>query len=599
MTASVPDDGSLPPCAVAAPAAEAGRGRFVLAREWAYVINATAYLPLTHAEVEQHMLHLVNRLFDAVRSEPFDPTPAAGVGARLVEMHCVGRDSIRRSAEVLGKALLNQDELHDVERLAERVIAVLGEMMAGYSEALRGGAQHVGTVIEEGNDVALLRRKLTDQALHDSLTGLPNRLSFRAELAKALRRADPTTGITLYQLDLDGFSLITGGHGDELGDRLLEHVARALKNGVAQEKATVARLGADEFGILVENTPATPAVPTMIERLTEALSEPVYLDGEHGLATSASVGVVHQPDPGIRTSELLSAAELTLRRAKSAGRGQWLLADPELDTRDRETAALAASMPGALETGEIRVGYRPVVWLADGRRAAVEALVSWDHARCGRLSHEECLTLAEPTGLILDLGSWLLSSACKRFQGERDELLLSVALTRSQAADPDLVGLVRRVLDSSGLRPNRLVLGFPGRALAEGGETAENLTVLSEIGVRTIVHGFGAVGDVLFLEDLPVHGIRVDRRIAARQAASESATMRVLATTIELAHQAGMRVSVDGVDTEEQAGFWRAAGVDYALGGMFGDTRSRDRARRAPATFGAWPTTTSSPTSTS
>lgn len=573
MTACVPDDGSPPPSPPAAPAAEAGRGRFFLAREWAYVISMTAYLPLTHTEVEQHLLHLVNRLFDAVLSEPFDPTPAAGVGARLVEMHFVGRDSIRRSAEVLGKALVNQTEVPDVDRLAERVIAVLGEMMAGYGEALRDGTQHPQEPIEDDSDVSLMRRRLTYQALHDSLTGLPNRLSFRTELTRALRQADPATGITLYRLDLDGFSLITGGHGDELGDRLLEHVAGKLKSVVAQEKATLARFGADEFAILVENTPATPAVPVMIERLTEALSEPAYLDGEHGLASSASVGVVHRPDPRIRTSELLSAAEMTLRRAKSQGRGQWLLSDPELDTRERETAALAASMPGALETGEIRVAFRPVVWLADGRQAALEAVVSWEHARHGRLSHDECLALAEPTGLILDLGSWLLSSASKRFQNEPDDLQLSVVLTRSQAADPDLVGVVRRVLDSSGLRPDRLVLGFPSRALAGGGETAENLTVLCEIGVRTVVHGFGAVGDVLFLEDLPVHGIRVDQRLVARQAERpepESATMRVLAMAIEHAHQAGMRVSVDGVKTRAQAEFWHAAGVDFALGALFG-----------------------------
>lgn len=698
MTAPVPDDGAPPRDAVV-PTGEFGRGRSLLARKWAYVISTTTYLPLTHTEVEQHMLHLVNRLFDTVLSEPFDPAPAAGVGARLVEMQCVGKDSIRRSAEVLGKALLGQPELDVLERPAERVIAVLGEMMAGYSETLRdvtqrrqeglnqsllsaaedarrsgpvgranfeevfrssssgiavlgldgrfrhvneavgvvfgrpvaeltlpevvdpgdaeliraawaslvtgeiahlseraqvtredgsrthvslsaalvrdagGRPEHVVAVVEEDSEISLLRRRLAYQALHDTLTGLPNRQSFRAELGETLERADPATGITLYHLDLDGFSLIAGGHGDEIADRLLQHVAESLKSVMARETAVVARLGADEFGILVENTVATPAVPSMVERLAEALSEPVFLDGEHGLATSASIGVVHRPDPGTPPAELLLAAERTLRRAKSGGHGQWLLSDPELDAEDRETAALAASMPGALETGEIQVVYRPVVRLDGGRRVAIEALVRWDHPHHGPFSHDQCLALAEPTGLILDLGGWLLSSACQRLRGEDEELRLSIVLTRSQAADPDLVAVVRRILGETGLRPERLVLAFPGGPLGESEETAENLSVLSEIGVNTIVEGFGAVGDVLFLEDLPVSGIRIDRRLVARQAerpAPESPTMRMLATAIEFARQAGMRVSVDGVDTEEQAAFWRAAGVDYALGDLFG-----------------------------
>ena len=697
MTALFPDDGS-PLRGAVVPTGE-GRGRFLLAREWAYVITTTAYLPLTHTEVEQHMLHLVNRLFDALLSEPFDPAPAAGVGARLVEMQCVGGDTIRHSAEVLGRALLSQTRLDGADRLAERVIAVLGEMTAGYTEALRGvtrrrpegldqspptvaedarrngsvgwanfdevfrssssgiavigldgrfrhvneaipvifgrpvteltlpeavdpddaglvrGAwrylvtgetarlnvharvtrqdggqvrvsvsaslvhdpdgrpEHVIAVIEQDSDVSVLRRRLAYQTLHDTVTGLPNRRSFQSELEKALDRADPATGITLYHLGLDGFSLITGGHGDEIGDRLLKRVAEGLKNVVAGEKAALSRLGADQFGILVENTLVTPAVPAMVERLAQALSEPVFLDGEHGLGTSASIGVVHRPDPGTPPVELLLAAEMTLRRAKSGGPGQWLLSDPELDARDRETAALAASMPGALETGEIRLSYRPVVRLDSGRPAALEALMCWHHPRHGVFMHEKCLALAEPTGLILDLGSWLLSSACRQLRREHDELKLSIGLTRSQAADPDLVAVVRRILGETGLHPDRLVLGFPSRALAEGDETAENLSVLSEIGVGTVVRGFGAIGDVLLLEDLPVAGIRIDRGLVARQTeqpAPESASMRMLVMTVELAHQAGIRVSVDGVDGEEQAGFWRAVGVDLAIGDLFG-----------------------------
>jgi diguanylate cyclase (GGDEF)-like protein/PAS domain S-box-containing protein len=697
MTVPSADDPPPPHHEVIVPA-DATRGRFLLARKWAYLISGTAYLPLTHSELEQHMLHLVNRLFDAIRSEPFEPSAAAVVGTRLVEMQCVGPDSIRRTVEALGRALLYQPELAGVDRLAERVIFVLGSMMTGYSERLRqvtqqrqeelnqslhkvaddarrahligharfeevfsssssgvalvapdgrirrvneamasivqrsaadltglglsgliapqdagqchevlrrleseepprlemdchmvrgdgavvpvsfsaslirdadGVADHFVTVVEAGSDAARLRRNLSHLSRHDALTGLLNRQAFRNALQAALRRAP----VTLYHLDIDGFSLVNTGLGAETGDRLLVSVAEGLRSLVAPEKATLGRLGADEFGIVVENAPQSPSVLATVERIQELLDEPVYLDGEHGLAAPVSIGVVDRPDPDAEPAELLRAAETAVRRAKRAGRRQWQLHDPREEARERESSSLAASMAGALETGEIQVVYRPVTGLDTGARIGVEAVACWDHPRRGLVPHADCVMLAEQTGLVLSLGSWLLRQACERMAQAGDGLSLSVPLTISQAADADLVGVVRRVLDTTGLSGERLELGFPAEALAgEHGETADNIGVLAEIGVRTAIHDFGAAADAIFLEDLPVASVRLAPRLVVRQRERpepDSTITKVVTSMVHLVHLTGTKVSVDGVGTPEQAGFWRRAGADFALGELF------------------------------
>jgi diguanylate cyclase (GGDEF)-like protein/PAS domain S-box-containing protein len=687
-------------------AGQAARRRAQVARKWAYLVNGATYVPLTHDEIERHMLELIDRLFDAVRTDPVAIESATGVGARLVELQCVGRESIRRSVEVLGKALLHEPELRHVNHLADRVVQVLGAMMSGYSESLRqvsqqrqellnhsllkvsrdtqkkllisqaefdevftgtasgiaitgldgrlvrvnsalaktldrlpaeiaeltlfdlvhpedvedlrvaygklldgtssrllqghrlvardgeamwasfagtvvrdehDEAQHFVTIIDDDTEVSLLQRRLSHQSLHDALTGLPNRQFFSTRVENALRHADPATGITLYHLDLDGFSLIADGLGLEVGDRLLKSIGGRLKSVVADENAIVARIGGDEFGIVVENTPSTPDVITTVRRIYQELSEPVYLDGHRGVAASASIGVVHRPERDIEPAELLRAAHMTLRRAQRNGHRQWQLFDPSQDSHDRRTFTLAATMPGAWESGEIHVVYRPLVRLADEQVVGIEALLQWEHPDLGSLPHGKCLKLADETGLSLPLGNWLLRTACdevREWQGRSGhDLQLSVGLTPNQAADPDLVGGIQRTLDETGLRPERLRPGLPvGALLTNHGETLDNVRVLTDIGIQTEVQDFGAVGDVECLEDLPVHAVRIAPRLVRRQAqrgSGKSLVSRSLTNLIEIAHLAGASVIVDGVETAEQASWWQSAGGDVGLGGHF------------------------------
>lgn len=245
------------------------------------------------------------------------------------------------------------------------------------------------------------------------LTGLPNRQYFGTHLETALRRADPVHGVTLLHVDLDAFGMICNSLGRRVGEQVLVHFAQRLKAVVARERAMIARFHSDEFGILIENTAMTPDINTIVRAINDELAEPFFVEG-HGLALSASAGVVHRPVRGIDPAELLRAADQTLRRAKARRRGQWKMFDPVADAADRRAQGLAVGMAGAWENGEIEVRYRPMVRLADGGLAYVEARLQWDRPGRPTLAHERCAALAEATGLVLPLGDWALRTASRR-----------------------------------------------------------------------------------------------------------------------------------------------------------------------------------------
>jgi diguanylate cyclase (GGDEF)-like protein/PAS domain S-box-containing protein len=700
VTAPLPHDDALPASRKTPSASRAARRMDTLARKWAYLISTTAYLPHTPAEIENELSILLGWLFEAVVSDPVGTEEAAAAGGRLVELGCVGPDSLRCTMEVLGKGLLREPELRRLDNLAERVVVVLGALSAGYGETLRediqkkqeglsrallkieqetrrkqvitraqfeevfagsasgvaltgldgrilranaalaktlnrtpaeitalslfdlihpdevdqvradyrdlaqgkqhrlrlgrrligkdgepmwatfagavvrdatGEANQLITIIDDDTEVSLLQRRLSHQALHDALTGLPNRQCFTSRMENVLRQADPATGVTLYHLDLDGFSLITDGLGQELGDRLLKSVAAKLKSVVEGENAIVARLGADEFAVLIQNKPTTPDMTTIVRQINHELTEAEYLDGHHGVAVSASIGVVHRPPRDIAPSELLRASDMTLRRAQANGNRQWELFDRVRESRERHEYSLAASMAGAWENGEIQVVYRPQVRLADDEVVGVEARLRWNHPREGRLPHETCVRLADETGLILPLGGWLLRTACEQVSAAGVELPVTVGLTAHQAADPDLVGEIRRILDDTGLAPDRLRPGFPVKALlADGGDAVDNLRVLADIGVPVEIHDFGSAGDVECLEDLPVQRVRIASRLVERRPERANPLVaRSLDGLMEIAHLAGVAVTVDGVESYEQAAWWQQHGGDLASGALF------------------------------
>ncbi|HEX5406896.1 MAG TPA: EAL domain-containing protein [Pseudonocardiaceae bacterium] len=427
-------------------------------------------------------------------------------------------------------------------------------------------------IMQDDSELRLLQNQLTRQSLHDVVTGLPNRQFFTTRLESTLHRVDQRTGATVYHLDLDAFAMVADGLGRQVGDQLLKVVADRLKAVVADEQAMVARLDSDEFAILVENRPDTPDIATTVSRINDELAEPVYIDGQ-GVTVSTSIGVVHRPRGDVDPTELLRASDLALRRAKRHGRRQWELFDENLDERDRARFNLATTMPSAWELGEVQLDYRPQVALASGAVVGLEPVLRWDHPTFGVVAHQQCVELAEQTGLMLSLGDWMLHSACAQIRRwSRLNLPPVIELSDSQAVDPDLVGRVLRILAEGGLPPSQLRLGIPVHLLhGDRPEPTEHLRVLADAGVGVVLSGFGSTAtDLVFLEDLPVTAVRIGERLATAQAQRGPSLLdKALSGMITIVHEAGGTVAVDGVHTAAQADWWRTAGADTGLGGHF------------------------------
>src|SRR5262245_24958486 len=347
---------------------------------------------------------------------------------------------------------------------------------------LRDGAgdpAYFVTMAQDVTELHLLQDRLGHQLLYDALTGLANRQCFHTKLESALERATPAGTLTLCCLNLDAFSLVNNSFGHAVGDRLLQTVGRRLEEVLTDETALVARVGGDEFAVLIEDSEKTPDIGELIGSLTGELAEPEYIDGV-GVAVGASVGAVRRrAGDDLTATELFRAADTALRKAKATGRRQWAEFHEAGDRAAVELDRLAASLPAAWENGDLTIGFEPVVRLSDREPVGARAILSWSEA-----DHQTILRLAERTGWSVHVGPLLLREACQRFAGSPG--MLRVQLTRNQSGDADLVRAVRRALEDSGLTADRL--GVPrdvGALLDEGGDARDNLEEPRAIGGRT------------------------------------------------------------------------------------------------------------------
>ncbi len=443
-----------------------------------------------------------------------------------------------------------------------------------------GAPTHHLTIVENITEVHLLQQELSNQALHDVLTGLPNEQYLMSRLQGVLERADPPTLVTLYRVNLDNFAVINDGLGRAAGETLLRSVAGRLSDLLTGRRAMVARMGADDFAILIEGGPDSPDPSEFAANINEVLREPVYLDGR-GLAVSASVGVVHRHARGNTPAELVRAADATLHRAKRIGSGQWDLYDAQADTRERQRYQLAAEMPGGFEVGEITLRYQPEYGLRNGWIVALQVLLCWNRTDGAVIDHPECLSLAEFSPLGTSLGQWMVKelciqqrvvSACATSGAPR----MRVDLTARLSQDPDLVAVVNDALDATGLQAEEIRVGVPLVTLARGrGDVVDNVRVLAaELGVQVVLLGAASgPGYMAYLEDFPLCAVEIAPDVVARIAqrpGDDSVLARAVRQTIPLVHSAGTTVIVPGVDTATQAQWWRDAGADAARGAHFG-----------------------------
>lgn len=438
-----------------------------------------------------------------------------------------------------------------------------------------------------------LEARLHHQALHDPLTGLPNRTLFAERLADIARAAGPGDRVGVCYLDLDGFKQINDTHGHDIGDQLLVAIAERIAECAKARGHLAARMGGDEFVILVAGASADQ-LAALAEATLATVARPVTV-GPHRLRVSASLGVVERPAYRAKLPEILKAADVTLYRAKRQGRGRWARYDPRAAAQEVARYELCSALPDALERGEFALVYQPIVDLPGRTLRGVEALVRWHHPRLGLLMPDRFIHLAEETGLIVPLGRQVLREACqqaaawRRKYPERD-LLISVNIATAQTQEPSLVSDVHDVLAQTGLAPASLQLELTESALLpEYGAPLQALRALANAGVRVAIDDFGTgYSNLAYLSTLPVHTLKLPQPLidglrsepaAAGQPGSGArpgVDERIVDALVRLAHAIDLTVTAEGVETPEQAERLTMLGCDSGQGWYLGQPRTAD-----------------------
>ncbi|MEU5953988.1 EAL domain-containing protein [Streptomyces sp. NPDC047525] len=461
------------------------------------------------------------------------------------------------------------------------------------------------TVLLAATDISArreLQARLRHLQMHDPVTRLPNRSLFFERLAAALEAGaydDTGTGrIGLCYLDLDGFKAVNDTLGHRVGDRLLTAVAERLTRcadeaGHGRAAAPlVARLGGDEFALLVEDSTGTDQLADLADAALKALQEPFDLSGQR-LSVSASIGVVERRAAGTTTTCLMQAADTTLYWAKSDGKARWTLFDPERNAHRMTRQSLSSSLRPAVERGEFVLDYQPLVRLEDGGVRGVEALVRWQHPHFGLLTPNRFIGLAEEDGSIVQLGRWVLRTACRQarqWQLEnpgRPPVFVSVNVAVRQVWDSDLVADVADILAETGLAPELLQLELTESAvMGSAGRPLQALQSLSDMGVRIAIDDFGTgYSNLAYLSRLPVSVLKLDGSFVrgfqydaeAGEAHINPADEVIVEALVQLAHRLGLTVTAECVETTSQAARLRRIGCDTGQGWLYSRPVAPDR----------------------
>ncbi|MEQ8718311.1 MAG: EAL domain-containing protein [Acidimicrobiales bacterium] len=426
-------------------------------------------------------------------------------------------------------------------------------------------------------------REMTDelrhQAMHDPLTGLPNRslIADRTEQLLARNRRSHTAGAALF-IDLDEFKNINDTLGHEAGDELLESVARRLTHEL-READTIGRLGGDEFIVLLDDASVGTA-ERVAQRLLDVMREPFTLAASNQpIVVSASIGVAlgDRESP----SELLRDADVALYRAKAAGRNCHATFSSEMEAHIQQRLELEFDLRSALDGDQFRLVYQPMYDLSDLSMIGVEALLRWDHPTQGLINPDGFIPMLESSGKITDVGRWVLAEACARAEGWRSRgsaVGISVNVSGRQLVHDSVVDDVRAALDSSGLEPAALTIEITESVLMRDVETtARRLRDLKSFGVGIAIDDFGTgYSSLAYLQKFPVDRLKIDRSFTDAMTRS-SETVALIHTLVQVGKSLGLRTLAEGVETAEQIDRLRAEGVDEVQGYLL--ARPLDAAR--------------------
>jgi diguanylate cyclase (GGDEF)-like protein/PAS domain S-box-containing protein len=413
-----------------------------------------------------------------------------------------------------------------------------------------------------------LEEKLKHQAFHDALTGLPNRLLFQDRISRQLAAAkrDGTTAGVLF-VDLDDFKVVNDTMGHGIGDELLVAAAARLSR-LIRDGDTAARLGGDEFALLIGNAESSAAIEAAADRVVRAFSEPIAL-APGSVLTTVTVGVATTQDSA-DTDELLRHADLALYAAKAAGKRQWRRYQPVLSAGLIRRRELQAALEEAVTRSAFTLAYQPIVALTSGELAGFEALVRWPHPQWGMMQPDQFIALAEETGQILPLGSWVLARATAdlaRWRQDLSGLYVSVNVSARQFGAPGFVAGVRRTLEASGLEPAALMLELTESVLLRRDERVQSdLAELKAIGVRLAIDDFGTgYSSLSYLRELPIDVLKMDKSFVDGIAVSEQ-RLALAEGIVQIARTLRLEVIAEGIESEIQRDLLVSMGCQFGQG---------------------------------
>lgn len=431
-----------------------------------------------------------------------------------------------------------------------------------------GSTSHILIVHEDITERLTYREHLFQHANFDALTGLPNRALAMDRLAQAINSAERhQRSLTLMCVDLDRFKVVNESLGLDQGDQLLIEAAQRLQDCVREED-TVARLGSDEFLVLLLNQRSGADATLVAEKIINSIAEPFFLAGRE-LNITASVGLSVFPTDASNAAELLRNGESALTTAKQAGRNHYHYYTPEMNRLALQRLNMETQLRHAVSRGELGLHYQPVIDLDNGQVVAVEALARWRNSELGHPGPDQFIPVAEESGLIIPIGEWLLTEACMQAQSwvtESRNLRVAVNVSSRQFVGGHIIGAVERALASSGLAPELLELELTERLLLNDlPQTQQVMTQLKRLGVRLVLDDFGTgFSSLSYLKRYPFDALKIDRSFVADLHEPEAAAL--IRAIIAMAHSLGLEVIGEGIEEVEQACFLRHHGCELAQG---------------------------------
>lgn len=433
-----------------------------------------------------------------------------------------------------------------------------------------GRIAYYSTIARNISERKQFEAELQHQATHDVLTGLANRVLLAEQLQTEMNRCQRLGCLAaVIFLDMDNFKRVNDSLGHSVGDQLLQQVSVRLGRHI-RPNDILARYGGDEFVIVASDLRNAEAIPALLDKIERAFDQPLHISRQD-IFVSFSAGVAIYPDDGDSVETLLRNADSAMYKSKADGGRVFRFYAPAMNARQQRLLALESELHWALERGEFVLHYQPQAALSSGEICGVEALLRWNHPQQGLIAPNDFLPLLEETGLIVEAGLWVLRQACHDMRVLENQtgsqIRVSVNLSARQFASGDLAAQVERVLNDSGLAPERLELEITEQMLIDDLDTSSRtLQSLHDLGVTVAIDDFGTgYCSLAYLKRLPLHVLKVDRTFVS-ELPDDASDMAIVEATILLAHKLGLLVVAEGVETPQQLALLRALGCDLIQG---------------------------------